>query len=272
MARPGTSIGSESTEGRAGAPFSFWVRLALNSYRLKLVHERHVITCVNCKKYIQTRHLHPASFLWPHFEVEIAMKTTILAATLVCAATSGFAGTFSLDWIGGPQTVEDYCCVYPGEVYTTGARSGRFFFDVANLSEPIFDFSMEGTVRKFPEEGTFNPYGATLVSRPDGHLGGYDEVNYTISVRPGAVNVSGYFSDFDDFLSLSSTSYIEDHNQGMRIESSTGYWMASYIPDDLSDGSPFMVVPAPVPLPATAPLLLVALGAAGVAARRRGAA
>ncbi len=204
------------------------------------------------------------------------MKAVTVAILVACSGSTAMAGTLGIDWIGGPTQVVDYQYSMAPEIYTVAPVSRQFLFEVSDLHEPVFDFAFDAPLWRFSGASVVNPYDATLLSRPDGHLGGYDDISYAIRVRPGSVELRGYLADHDDILTLTPTRVVEDDNRGMRIERSSGYWSASYIPDDISDGRPFTVAPespAPVPAPAAMPLLLAGLMAfGGIAGRRRRAA
>ena len=208
------------------------------------------------------------------------MKIVLLAGALAIAAGSVHAGTLSIDWIGGTQvrtTPED------GEnsLYLP-PFDARFVFSVPGLFGPWFDYAADfynsSTYDPLADEGTSSATDAVLLERPQGHLGGFYEGDYGISIKPDTVSVSGYLADYDDVLVMEPNRIYMDHNQNLFAHESFGYWMASYIPDDLADGGPFQViqkyeteVPAPsaVPLPATALLLGGALAGFGALRRKR---
>ena len=203
------------------------------------------------------------------------MDTLAWAAALALAAGAASAGTLSIGFDGGPQTLTD-TTAGEAEISTVPPYGGTFVFSVPGLSGPVFDYAVDydySLLEDPPTSAIENPYGATLLSRPDGHLGGYYDLDFSISVRPDLVSVSGYLADSDDVTVLTPTSVLEDHNQGLFYYESTGIWTASYSPDGAGDGAAFSVPGEPVaavPLPAAGGLLLAALAGIGAVRRRRG--
>ena len=208
------------------------------------------------------------------------MKIALLAGALALATSAVQAGTLSIDWIGGTQvrtTPED------GEnsLYLP-PYDAKFSFSVPRLFGPWFDYTadFENTSYYDPlaDEGSSSVTDAVLLERPQGHLGGFYWGDYSISVTSNTVSVSGYLADGDDVLVMELNRLLMDHNQGLFAHESFGYWLASYVPNDLADGGPFQVipkyeteVPAPsaVPLPASALLLGGALAGFGALRRKR---
>jgi hypothetical protein len=192
------------------------------------------------------------------------MRALLLAATATAAVAGGAAsaGTLTLDFVETsflcfPVLSDGTCSDYGGF-----SSPMTFVFDVS-LFSPNFYYSEIGDL-SIPEIDTDNPFGALLVSRPDGHLGGYYVFDYEVAVSPAGASVLGHMADGDDALVFNPDYVSEDHNQGLYWFQGFGYWTASYLPNGPEDGDQFFI--APVPLPASLPLLA---GAIGILAWRR---
>lgn len=202
------------------------------------------------------------------------MRRIALAILLAGMAGGAAAGTLTIGFEGGPQKLTDTTFGEP-EITYVEPYAEEFVFDVADLVTPVFDYAVVWDVSLLedpPASAVTNPYGATLLSRPDGHLGGYYDFDYRISVRPDFVSVEGFLADGDDITFLTSSSVLEDHNQGLYYFESTGFWSARYVPGRAGDGTAFEVpgAVAAVPLPAAGWMLLAALAGIGALRRRRG--
>jgi hypothetical protein len=164
------------------------------------------------------------------------------------------AATIQFDWIGDNQFLSGDVLDYPnydGYPLEAGPYAASFVFDVAAFSGESFTYS--GHFLNNLDAALINPYNATLVSRPDGHLGGYFAGEYNLKFENGDVSVSATLSDYDDYLYLSSNSIGDDHNQGFFHYGSIGYWTASVDGNTVADSQV-----SAVPLPSSASLLLLA--------------
>ncbi len=198
------------------------------------------------------------------------MKVFTAAALATCMAGGATAGTLVVDFAGTSATIEDRTTGDP--VFSeTRPYSGSFRFDVDGLTEPdfIYSASFDREDFEFPVEPSVNPQGATLLSRPEEDFNTFFIGRYDIDVSATDVSVSASFLGDDIILDLFEFGATEDINAGQFYIDSEGVWTATYTPDGPNDGTAFEVVPAPVPLPATAPLLLVGIGVAGMVARRK---
>ena len=188
------------------------------------------------------------------------MREFLLAAVVAFAAGMAGAGTLSLQysWATGK-------CVDPflPDACPYNSFSGPMSF--------VFDISLNSQDFLYAEDsyglGVTNPFGASLLSQPTGHLGGYFDNHYEIGLSTTGVSVLGSMMDNEDTLYFASDYVLEDHNGGQFWYQAFGSWTAAYLPGGPDDGGAFSIgpvkLPAEVPLPATLPLLACALGFLG---------
>lgn len=178
---------------------------------------------------------------------------------MALAATMSSAGTLTLQYFANSSE----CVASPGDVpcsepwvYSNFSSPASFIFDVS-LDSPSFFYADNSKI------GVANPNDAWLRFRPDGHFGGYYERDYSIALSSTDVSVLGRMADNDDVFTMTSKYVEEDHNAGLAMYREFGRWTASYLPAGPNDGEAFIVDTAPIPVPASMPLLAFALGILG---------
>jgi hypothetical protein len=187
-----------------------------------------------------------------------------MAAVAAMTASAANASIIRFDWIGGPQTLSGEVLSYPendGYLLTREPYSAAFVFQTDESITNEFDYAASFFADH--DAPTLNPFNVTLLSRPDGHLGGYFDGEYALSFSSGIARVFANLKDYDDVLMISSSSIYDDHNQGFFAYGSSGFWSASV------DGSAVASsqIISTVPIPASGVFLLAALG--GLYVRKR---
>lgn len=210
-------------------------------------------------------------------------KTALLGAISSIVVTPALAGTLTIDWRGSSQHLNPVSevCSYgendengcAGTPWVEDPFSAQYVFDVSIVDGASFSFS--GVLQDGVEEVVSNPLAAVLVSggEDDYNEEGYFNGSYEVSVDGTGVSVNATYDNDNDWLYLSLNSITDDRNAGTVTYDSRGRWVASYVPSGPNDGAAFTV--APVPLPASLPILggaLMMIGAAGKRRRNRRAA
>ena len=202
------------------------------------------------------------------------MLRLLLTVFTVSVGAASHAGTLTLQYIEEYGLCTDmYGAVLPSPApscgYTGFSDPATFVFDVS-LFSPDFYYAEMVDLSYYPTDyDPVNPYSATKVDAPDGHLGGYYDLDYEITISPSTIVISGYMADGDDVLIFYPNSVLESHNQGYEEYQAFGFWTASYLPNGSNDGTNFFVGMAPVPLPNSFPLMALGLVLLGFKFGRR---